>query len=319
VERFQMTLTENASRESGDAAVDAPVDAPVHVSPVTPSEDARTVLINTISWGAVLAGVAATLVVQLLLNMLGVGIGLGMVEPWSGDTPPADTIPVAAGLWWVVSGIVAALLGGMLAGRLSGRPKESTAGWHGITTWAVSTLIVVLFVGSVIAGMVGGAVATAGAAVQGLGEMAAEAVDEPGVLERFQQEVRDDTAGSYDAAALQRSAVSTVTAALTADEAGAADARERAVAALSRAQGIPVEEARARYDQIEQRYDAAIAEAEAMAKQYAEDAAEAGSRFALYSFAALVLGALFAWFGGRWGMVRPTVTADVVEVRTTPR
>ena len=40
-------------------------DAP-HVSGVTPAEDARTILINKISWGAVLAGVAVSLVAQLV-------------------------------------------------------------------------------------------------------------------------------------------------------------------------------------------------------------------------------------------------------------
>jgi hypothetical protein len=49
-------------------------DAP-HLSPVTPAEDARTILINQISWGAVFAGVVIALTAQLLLNLLGVGIG----------------------------------------------------------------------------------------------------------------------------------------------------------------------------------------------------------------------------------------------------
>ena len=49
-------------------------DAP-HMSPITPDEDARTILINKISWSAVLAGVVVALVTQLILNMLGVGIG----------------------------------------------------------------------------------------------------------------------------------------------------------------------------------------------------------------------------------------------------
>jgi hypothetical protein len=35
-------------------------DAP-HLSPVTPAEDARTILINQISWGAVLAGIVMAL------------------------------------------------------------------------------------------------------------------------------------------------------------------------------------------------------------------------------------------------------------------
>jgi hypothetical protein len=33
-----------------------------HMSPVTPAEDARTIMTNKISWGAVLAGVVVTLI-----------------------------------------------------------------------------------------------------------------------------------------------------------------------------------------------------------------------------------------------------------------
>ena len=50
-------------------------DAP-HLTPVTPAEDARTILINEVSWSAVLAGIVIALTAQLLLNLLGVGIGL---------------------------------------------------------------------------------------------------------------------------------------------------------------------------------------------------------------------------------------------------
>jgi hypothetical protein len=42
-------------------------DAP-HMSPVTPDEDARTILLNRVSWAAVLAGVVAMLVTQLILR-----------------------------------------------------------------------------------------------------------------------------------------------------------------------------------------------------------------------------------------------------------
>ena len=37
------------------------------------AEDQRTILLNEIAWGAVLAGVVVALVTQLLLNMLGLG------------------------------------------------------------------------------------------------------------------------------------------------------------------------------------------------------------------------------------------------------
>jgi len=37
---------------------------------------------------------------------------------------------------------LAALAGGYTAGRLAGAPKESTAGWRGLTTWALTTLVI---------------------------------------------------------------------------------------------------------------------------------------------------------------------------------
>lgn len=291
-------------------------DEPVHVSPVRPAEDARTVLINTLSWGAVFAGILVALVVHLLLNLLGVGIGLGMLEPWSPETPPAEAVPLVAGIWWVVSGILAALAGGIVAGRLSGRPKPSTAGWHGVTAWAGTTLLIVVLIGSAIGGIIGSAVSTAGSAVGGLGQAVATALAQPGALETIQQEVSDRTAGSYDAAALQTAAVSAVGRALLADEASQGEAMDRAAEALARAQGIPVEEARTQLDELKTRYDAALAEAETEAKAFAEAAAEAGARFALYAFAALILGGLAAWLGGRLGAVEPTVTSDWRETRT---
>src|SRR5829696_2599389 len=95
-------------------------DAP-HISPVTPAEDARTILLNRISWGAVLAGVVVALVTQLILNMIGVGIGAATIDPGTGDNPSATTFSLGAAVWWALSGIVAALAGGFAAGRLAGR------------------------------------------------------------------------------------------------------------------------------------------------------------------------------------------------------
>src|SRR5215207_7376131 len=117
------------------------LDAP-HASPATPAEDARTVLLNEISWGAVFAGVVVSLVTQLLLNMFGLGIGIATLDPGSGDNPAASTFSIGAGIWWTISGIIAAFAGGYVAGRLSGRPKESTTGWHGVTAWAFTTLLI---------------------------------------------------------------------------------------------------------------------------------------------------------------------------------
>src|ERR1700761_4249513 len=83
-----------------------------HMSPVTPAEDVRTIMINEVSWAGVLAGVVVALVTQLILNMLGIGIGAATLSPGAGDNPSASSFSIGAGIWWTVSGILAALAGG---------------------------------------------------------------------------------------------------------------------------------------------------------------------------------------------------------------
>ena len=114
--------------------------AEVRATEAAVPDDYRTVLLNRVSWGAVLAGVVTALVVQLLLNMLGIGIGLGTLSAAGGDNPSPTTLSVGAGLWWTLTGIIASFLGGAMAGRLSGKPSASTGGWHGVVAWAATTV-----------------------------------------------------------------------------------------------------------------------------------------------------------------------------------
>lgn len=44
------------------------------------SDDVRTIMLNEISWGAVIAGAIMGLIAQLILNMVGLGIGLSTVN-----------------------------------------------------------------------------------------------------------------------------------------------------------------------------------------------------------------------------------------------
>lgn len=130
-------------------------DAP-HLSPTTPGEDIRTVVINQISWSAVLAGVVVALALHIVLNLLGIGVGTAALDPGSGDNPDAETFSGAAALWWTVSGILASLVGGYVAGRTCGKPKESTAGFHGLAAWAATTVLIFLMVTSHGAAVIGG-------------------------------------------------------------------------------------------------------------------------------------------------------------------
>jgi hypothetical protein len=73
-----------------------------------------------ISWGAVFAGVAMVLAVQILLSMLGLGIGFSTVDPaQNGGTPSASSLSIGAGLWWGASYFLALVIGGHVAARLA--------------------------------------------------------------------------------------------------------------------------------------------------------------------------------------------------------
>src|SRR3546814_12670983 len=81
---------------------------PVRTTTLTPAEDMRAIALNQVSWGAVLAGVVLALVIQLLLNLLGIGIGVATIDPGGADSPTISIFSIAAGIWYVVTGIAAA-------------------------------------------------------------------------------------------------------------------------------------------------------------------------------------------------------------------
>jgi hypothetical protein len=288
--------------------------AAVHRSQTTTEEDARTILLNRVSWGAVLAGVAFALVAQLLLNMLGIGIGVATLDPGTIDNPSVRTFSIAAGVWYVIAGLFAAFAGGYLSSRVSGSSLKFTGGIHGITTWAVTTLLVFYLlttaVGSIIGGVFSGVASavgsfgrTAGVVAQVAAPSLATASDPFGGIE---QQIRQSS-GS-DPEALRAAAVAAVRAAVTGSEGQAQDARERAAQALVRAQNISIEQARDQIGQYEQQYRAAVARAKEQAVQTTDATARVISRGALLGFMGLVLGAVASWFGGVAGTVLPIVT-----------
>jgi hypothetical protein len=293
---------------------------------VTPAEDARTILINKVSWGAVFAGVVVALVVQLILNLFGVGIGAATLNPATSDNPSAASFSMVAAIWWTVSGIIASFAGGYAAGRLAGRPKESTAGWHGVTAWALTTLVIFYLLTSAIGSVLGGAYSTLTSAVGNVASTAGGAVQTaaqtaaPGLAQAsdpfasIAQSLRSATGGN-DPAALRDAATAGVRAALTGDQAQAQEARERAAQAIAKAQNISVEQARTQMQQYEQQYRQAVDQAKQKATQAADVATKAASRGALFGSIALLLGAIAAWFGGRAGAVDPTVTSASLRTR----
>jgi hypothetical protein len=288
------------------------------MSPVTPAEDARSIMINNISWGAVLAGVVVGLVTQLILNMIGIGVGAATLDPGSGDNPQASTFSLGAAIWFGVASILAALIGGFVASRLSGRPKESTGGWHGLTAWAVTTLVIFYLLTTTIGSLIGGAYQSvtglvgnvanaAGGAAQTAAEAAPEGADPMAAIE---EAIRGATGGA-DPGALMDGAVASVRAALTGDPAQSQEAVETAAQSLAEAQGIPIEEARTQVQEYQQQYQETAQNVQETVTETADAATEVVSRGVLYSALGLILSGIAAYIGGRMGTVDPTITARV--------
>ena len=294
-----------------------PQNAP-DVSPTTPYDDARTILINEISWGAVFAGAALALSAHLILNMLGLALGLSSFSLADTNNPDAETFSTTAAAWWAISGIIASFLGGIAAGRLSGSPKQTTAGWHGLTSWAFTTLAIFYVISSTAGAVVGTATnaattaagvaaSTAGGALQTAAQVAAPSIaSSSDPFASIEQSVRS---AGQDPAAMRDAAIGAVRAALTSDPAQAEQARNRAADALAKAQNIPPDQARAQLAQYESQYKQAVEETRKQATAAAERTRETVASGSFWAALALLIGAAAAWFGGRIGVVDPTITS----------
>ncbi|MCJ2073197.1 PhnA-like protein [Methylobacterium sp. J-030] len=288
--------------------------------------DTRAILLNQVSWGAIFAGAVTALVTQVIVNLVGVGIGLASVGTTAADNPSASTVSLSAGVWFVASGIIASLAGGLIAGRLSGKPLPGAAALHGLVSWAVTTLVVLYMLTSAASGLVGGTLSTVTAALGGAGNLvggtvqtAAQAaapslskITNP--LDGIEDKVRQQTAGQ-DPQAARDAAVAAIKALFTGDAAQKQQAESRAADALAKAQNIPVDQARQQVKDYETQYDQAVATAKQKAEAAAVTAKSAATQGAFYAALALILGALAAFLGGRLGAPKPATLLGTYETR----
>lgn len=144
------------------------------------SIDVTVPVVRRISWGAVIAGVVMALVVQVLLAMLGTGIGLSTMDPATGGSPDAQTLGMGAGIWWALSMLIATFIGGWVAGHMAGLPAAADGRLHGLLVWGLSTLLMLYLLTSTVGGVIGGAFNLMGTAANTAAQSASNAT--PGVL-----------------------------------------------------------------------------------------------------------------------------------------
>lgn len=116
-------------------------------------------------WGAVFAGMVIAVVLQLVLSLLGAGIGLSTLDPLRGDgSPQASSFGIGAAIWWALSSLIALFAGGWVAGHLSGSAHKLDAMLHGLLAWGVATLLAVYLLSSLVGSLVRGGASVVGTA-----------------------------------------------------------------------------------------------------------------------------------------------------------
>ncbi len=291
----------------------------VATAPAVIPDDRRTYLLNRASWGAIFAGIAAALVIQAVLNILGIGVGLASFDiSNTADNPDAGTFSLAAAIWWIVAGIIASFIGGMIAGRLCGAAKPHVARLHGFVAWCGTTLVIFWLLTTAIGGIVGGTFSALGSTLGGVGKAAASAVG--GVAQNANGDALEARVRSLvnpsDAQSVQNSIVSYIRAIVSGDQQQAQASKDEAVNGLARVANISPDEARGRVDQLTQQYQQTAQRVKQQASAAAEVARKRAAQAGIYGFIALVLGAIAAWFGGGLGTPRretsviPTTAAD---------
>lgn len=264
---------------------------------------------SAVNWAPIVAGAFAAATLTFILMLLGSGLGLTMVSPWSGESFSATTLAVSTGIWLVVVQWLASAFGGYLTGRL--RTKwvgihtdetlfRDTA--HGFLAWALATLLTVFVFGSVLSSALGAGVQAASTVASGAAAGATAAGSSSG---------NDDAANatSYFVDTLFRPADPARIAAPGAEGDAAAAAQASRILAesayvgemseadktylgqlVSARSGLSEAEATARVDTVLQQIEAA----KVKAQEAADTARKAAATFAFVSALSLVLGAFIA-------------------------
>ena len=272
---------------------------------------------TAVSWGPIIAGAFAASTLTFILMLLGSGLGLSMVSPWSGSGASITTFAVSTAIWLVVVQWLSSGVGGYLAGRL--RTKwvgihtdevyfRDTA--HGFLAWALATLLVVGVLGSALSAALGTGVQAVSTVASGaaMGASAGASANAGGVSA--------DNATSYLVDSLFRPADPSKLAAVGPDGNAAAAGQASRILIASAASGeisaddktylsqlvaartgLSEADAKARVDALV----AKVEDAKVKAKQAADTARKASATFALLGALSLVIGAFIASAAGALG------------------
>jgi len=275
-----------------------------------------------ISWAAIFGGVILVVAVQLLLSLLGAGIGLGTVNTNAGTTPNASSLGIGAGVWWIITSIIALTFGGYAAAWLAGIELRWDGVLHGLITWGIATLLTIWLLSSAIGGIIGGGASALGglasAAGSGIKEAAQPVAQAAGVspdmlqqqAQAYLQPASPDPATMSPQDAQKQVVSNLVTYAKGGPDAAAAKSRIIAISAAQ--QHISTDQASKQFDDAQAKLQQEKAQVIQTAKNAADVSASAAAKTSFAAFADLLIGAIAAALGGSFAVQRRLQTTHRV-------
>ena len=272
---------------------------------------------ESMCWSAVIAGALGASALSMILLVLGSGLGFAVASPWSGEGPSAGAFGVAAIFWMWLMAVLASAFGGYMAGRLRHRwldlrveERYFRDTVHGFLTWAISTLIAAVALGSAASMVAHGSASIVGAAasaaegpeVKGMALDRAQALSEDyfnDALFRSQGAAEKRMLDTEARAEVQRILAYS---ALTAETLSDADFRY-VVHVVATQTGLSEAEAEVRVTQTVNQMRQDAKSLKDAAREAADEARQAGAKLSLWLFVSLLSGAFVAaWaatLGGR--------------------
>lgn len=263
-----------------------------------PIHDSR----RRVSYGSIIGGALVGLVLLILLNMLGVGIGLSTLDIQE-ENNPAKGLGVASIVWYIVTGLIALFAAGWIAGRLAQTKTLFDGAIHGVLSWCVITLVSMFLITHVLGSLIGGAGKLVGGTLSAVGNASGKAMEMAGPALKEKAEEMD--LGNIREEGITGEAIELFK---KADGNPENVSKDDLVTAIMKSTDKTRAQASGTADTLMMKYEQASAqwqvkkeELKAKAEKAADDAADATSTAFIVLFFVLISGALAAWFGAKLG------------------
>src|SRR5258706_4863225 len=261
-----------------------------------------------LSWSAIIFGALLALAVSVMLHILGLGLTASVVDTNSRASDALATVGGVSGIWYLISTAVALFVGGFVASTLARTFTNGRAAVYGLGVWALTTLTATAILVPALINGAGNTISAAGtvadraaSALGSAGNAATQAAQNipSGVLDRVQRTLLGNPTGQVDQNAVQE--ITTLLGQRVSQGDWTPQQRNQLISAVARAANISQDDARRRVDEAQTTINNTLQEASDAVRRAAEVTRQAVAGAAYWAFASMLIGAIAALIGARYG------------------